>query len=74
MKSELFLEHNGIKIWHAYKYKRPLDFWYSTKPHLSTGDNVQPWDFDVRQLPEYLPDSNHAEIIRKAIENDHLPS
>jgi hypothetical protein len=65
---DIFLEHNGVTIYHAYKnddYSQPYTQWYSLGPQ----DDAE--EFDVRELPGYDPaanDSDHPRVIRLAIE------
>lgn len=73
MKAELFLEHNGVKIWHAYKDGYQLSYWYSTKCYqVGRSDIVHKFDFDVRELDGYNPDRTHAELMREAIKKGAL--
>jgi hypothetical protein len=66
VKPQLFLEYNGVKVYHTYKdndFENRLDYWYT--PDV---DEDEQYTFDVRTLPEYKEDnSNHKYVIRRAI-------
>ncbi len=65
---ELFIEYNGVKVYHAYKddyFDQEREYWYSLYP----GDDFSGRciEFDVRDLP--VPEGmNHEETIKRAIE------
>jgi hypothetical protein len=72
---ELFLEHQGVAIYHCYDdYGELCGYWYTTDP----ADDNCVWvpsnttQFDVRDLSSGELDANdthtHATIIRQAIE------
>jgi len=72
---ELFLEHNGVAVYHCYEDDGPVSYyWYTTDP----SDDNRVWSkpessqFDVRTLPDLGLDvndfENHATIIQQAIQ------
>jgi hypothetical protein len=75
IEPELFLEHNGVAVYHVYEDGGELYwYWYTTN---FADDNVDfPQDetalFDIRDLPSGELDANdrqtHEAIIRQAIE------
>ena len=77
---ELFFEHRGVKIFHAYKDEFsdiPLDFWYCTSASAPADST---YEFDVRDLPHYAGDplraspDEHATAIKAAIDAGLLRS
>jgi len=79
---DLFLEHQGVQVWHTYKeqeYDDRLHYWFTADPDNTDRDSY----FDVRELPAYaslmptprplsddIPEF-HKTVIRAAIEQ-HL--
>lgn len=65
---ELFLEHEGVKVFHAYKENEAdeaLQYWYAVEDD-DDPDGIQ---FDVRNFDGWDHDrENHAELIRNAID------
>jgi hypothetical protein len=49
-KLKLVLNHRGVKVYHSWKNKHPLTFWYALTPGHDAEEDGQ--DFDVRALPE----------------------
>jgi hypothetical protein len=74
---ELFVEHNGVKIYRTYKdddIDEPRPFWYTADVEM-----IDPSDeFDVRQLPVKLgnldtsSEEGRRAIIRAAIDAGHF--
>jgi len=74
VEPDLFLEHKGVKIFHAYKdgaYDQPLTMWYAVEDEYDS-DGIE---FDVRDLPtakgKGLNNGNRKKIasaIRAAID------
>jgi hypothetical protein len=46
----LVLNYKGVKVYHSWKNRRPLTFWYALTPGHDAEEDGQ--DFDVRALPE----------------------
>jgi hypothetical protein len=51
--SEMFMRHNGVGIYHTYKYddmatNPPRTYWFVTDPFQGEEDS-----FDVRELPQW---------------------
>jgi hypothetical protein len=46
----LVLNYKGVKVYHGWKNRRPLTFWYALTPGHDAEEDGQ--DFDVRALPE----------------------
>ena len=77
---EVFLEHNGVTVWHVYKDddmdQGARDCWYTTE--IDGGDSFfhgQNGTFDYRELTTEYPDTDNdarAAIIA-AIESGELP-
>jgi hypothetical protein len=77
IEPELFLEHQGVAVYHCYDGDgNACYYWYTTDPNdddwtWSEPDSAQ---FDIRTLPDLGLDvrdfENHAAIIRHAIEAD----
>ena len=72
---DLFLEHQGVAVFHCYDDGGELSFyWYTTDPTDDNLDSPRTGNdqFDVRDLPGHGLDANHwpshAEIIRHAID------
>lgn len=65
---EVFLEHKGVVIYHVYRDDNiddPREYWYGYSETCSDeGDDV----FDVRTLPNPDGLTDHADIIRRAID------
>jgi hypothetical protein len=49
-KHMLVLNYKGVKVYHSWKNRRPLTFWYALTPGHDAEEDGQ--DFDVRALPE----------------------
>lgn len=59
---EIFLEHNGVTIYHSYKDNvalQRLSYWYTTNPEYAEtiGGEVDPYEFDVRELEVPAPEA-----------------
>jgi len=64
---ELFISHNGVPVYHTY-IDRNMDAG-RLEYHYTTDICEEPsHEFDVRDLPSYRPETEHAEIIKSAIE------
>ena len=68
---DLFLEHKGVKIYHAYKndeYEDPFHYWFST---TAERDLESECDFDVRGLDwfdeEKVDRMDDQDAIKEAI-------
>ena len=62
VEPELFLEHNGVKIWRSYKendLESPLFYWFVTNI-MDTDEHA----FDVRELPEWPQVEDNDELVR----------
>jgi hypothetical protein len=46
----LVLNYKGVKVYHSWKNRRPLTFWYALTPGHDAEEDGK--DFDVRALPE----------------------
>lgn len=70
MPKEVFLTHQGLTVYHAYKdddFDRPLSYWYS----LDEADPAE--DFDVRDLKTWDDADDDVEFaIKRAIESGEL--
>lgn len=81
IKPRLFLEYAGVKVYHAYKDRNPLIYWYSLQGNIRDYLDIDELDFDVRCLPEYdealdqdIHNRNyHTLLIRQAIEAGVIP-
>lgn len=78
VEPELFLEHRGIKIWHAYSAgdpQRQLSNVYTIAEWCddSTMDEADTHQFDVTELPQLPGVSDHELIIRHAIDERRIP-
>ena len=72
VENELFLEHKGKKVFHAYEendFDRRFHFWFTTDPASDSHDDE--YEFDVREFTELLtpeeargPDSFSLAITR----------
>jgi hypothetical protein len=49
-KHKLVLNYRGVKVYHSWKNRRALTFWYALTPGHDAEEDGQ--DFDVRALPE----------------------
>ncbi len=67
VEPELFITHNGVSVYHTYKDgcmdAGRLEYHYTTD--ICEEDS---YEFDIRDLPFYQPETEHAETIKKAIE------
>jgi hypothetical protein len=66
VEPELFMEHDGKEVYHAYKDQdsgHRLEFWFNTS--LAEDDE---YEFDVRNLPGYEPGCDIKQVIRDAID------
>ena len=67
---EVFLEHNGKTVYHAYKdgnFEDRLNYWYTTCPI----EEVE-HEFDVRELSNWDEKRSHEDLIREAIDRNLL--
>lgn len=74
VEPELFMTHNGIRVYHTYNgenYDDRSDYWYTLDVHEDP-DNL----FDVRELPGWHKGTDHYEdtgnIIRAALDSGAL--
>ena len=73
----LFLEHQGVKLFHITKDGNKLSYWYSLLPDRDESDpnivDEEQFDFDVRavakELNIELTGDNHTDVLRKAIDS-----
>jgi len=77
---EVFLTHNGVTIYHAFKDEFSdvcLDFWYSTSANALPNSDCE---FDVRELPGFRGNifqhdsEEHVRAIEAAIDAGFLHS
>lgn len=83
---EVFLEHNGVTIYHVYKGDDVecgrRFYWFGTTIHASDDDDDDGESFDVRDLPgahaalSYVPFAEQEPVVRQlivaAIDNGRL--
>jgi len=68
---QAFLTHKGITIYHAYDGgdgNDQLEYWYNTDPT----ENDDTFEFDIRELEEYDSKLSHQNVLKAAIDNDHI--
>lgn len=69
---ELFLEHNGVKVYHTYKDddvdQRQMDYWFTMRCH----DDEE--HFDVRDLKTWTPYGDIRKALIRSIESCELQS
>jgi len=70
VEPELFFEHDGIRVYHAYKegdWQNRLSYHYTLDPCDEEGGV-----FDVRTLPGYEEEADHRRLIATAIDSGWL--
>jgi hypothetical protein len=83
VRPDLFLEHNGIQVFHSYgemEYNEPLLYHYSLDP-LQDDDDERSLEFDIRDLSTWkdivalgfiAQEENIADMIREAIDKGEI--
>lgn len=82
IEPDVFLTHNGVTVYRAYKdeqYDRPMSSWYMVSaddvpdlPRTAPLAEALYVEFDVRSLPGVR--DGHAERIKLAIDRGDLPA
>ena len=85
VEPDLFLEHNGVKVYHSYKnddFEDPLFYWFCVYPSGDTSYEDDKRDFDVgdlstrpkglREASTIVSEAEFAEFIKRAIESGEL--
>ena len=69
VEPEVFVEHKGLTVYHAYKDDTDQRLEYSYQTDL--GEDSE-YEFNVMDLPCYDDELSHEEIIKKAIDDGIL--
>lgn len=67
VEPELFITHNGVSVYHTYKDGN-MDAGRLECHYTTDICEEYSYEFDIRDLPSYQPETEHAEIIKSAIE------
>lgn len=65
---EIAVEHNGLRVYHTYKYDMISEYWYTTDANDDDYECDHGSQFDVRDLDVDIEGDKHEDIIRAAID------